>query len=247
MLLTVVTSLVIINYGTTTHPAASMPSLTDQEKTYINKLSINQSQIPAWLIAQLLDVSEQLNKLPAKMLMDLPEVQLNNLLADPGRFQAKMVTIKGYFVQSNDVQSELQLPASDHCWSVIVLDAHYRRPIQCFTIQNPNRFRKSSMVRVVGYYLTNRIDRSKSWMSSESLIIPVIIGAIVPIAEKSVSEPIFQEKKFIFKLLAVIIILGLTFLMLRMYIAKRFPKNKETLSGLKKGRLHEKGPSEPGG
>ncbi len=241
-----ITFVITTTYASNASQTEPMPDLTPQERSYINSLSQNLTKIPAWLIAQLLDVSDQLSHLSTSSQPAWPKVRLSELLASPDHYRGRVIAIRGYFVESSDVRSELQLPPSDHCWSVIVLDAEYHRPLQYFTTLDPKRFKKHSAILAIGLYLTNRMDQSRNPISPETLSIPVFVGTMIPDNRPSEPRPFFDEKFFSLVLVAVIILLGIGYFVLRAYISKRFSKRKDAVLRLPRGDRHEEGPPEPG-
>ncbi len=215
-----------IGYAKNTRPVTSAPVLDSQEIDYINLLSSNVDQIPAWLIAQLLGPSARLRQFTTSQPAG-PEVSLNELLANPDRFRSKVIAVKAEFMESSDVKEELQLLPPDHCWSAIFLDATYHQPIQLFTPEDPSGFKKHSDVLIFGYYLTNRTDRSKSVFSSKSLIIPVVTGIIIPSVTRSTRNNTPPEDTIlvnVYPLLAAIVLLLVAFFALRYYISKQDKK-----------------------
>jgi hypothetical protein len=212
-----------------THPVTSMPSLTLKERTYINNLSQNPSEIPAWLIAQLLDASDRVRRFTASQPVPTT-VPLNNLLASPGRYKLKIIAIKATFVEFSDVTRELQLPPPDRCWSVILLDSQYHQPIQVFTTQNPSGFQKDPEILAVGYYLASRIDRPKRGASTQVLIIPVLIGSLLPLELKRPPSTTpfspFSGQKKIPALFTTVLLMIIIYFAIKVYMSRRYSVQK---------------------
>ena len=208
-----------------------MPFLTSQDRTYINSLPNNQPNIPAWLIAQLLDVSDRVHCFATSQ--PVPNtVLLNNLLASPDQYRTKMVSLKAMFIESSDVTRELQLLPPDQCWSVILLDAEYHQPIQVFTTKDPSRFPRGSEVLAIGYYLANRLDRPKRGSSSQVVVVPMFIGSLLPSGgEKprpSTSLIPFSSAKSFLVLFTVLAFMMIMYFSIKIYVSKRFWRQKSS-------------------
>ncbi len=200
-------------------PLASF--LTHRQEQLIRSLPENPCQIPAWLIAELLPCSEQLydNIISHKhYLNSIKVVTLNQLFADFSAYQTKLIAIRAVFGTVKPVSNKLILTSPDRCWSVIAFDAKYLHPIQCFTSQYPSGFRKGRQIYIIGYLITNRCDCQEN---SVKILVPVLIGAIMP-----AYSPAYDSKgnKSFKGFLGLIAILVLLYLIVRIYIAKSSDK-----------------------
>jgi hypothetical protein len=187
--------------------------LTPQDKSYINSLTNNIDQIPAWLIAQLLHVSNSLADKIKEKNTALPVIELNDLLADPDHYRGQVVAIKTLYAKSSDVKELLQLAPDEQAWSVLLIDAQYHHALQLFTNQNPSKFQKSQLVYAIGVFLTTRLDRPEKDNGAQSIVVPVIIGTIMPV---DVELPPVKNKK-IFNFLAPVILLTVIYMLVKIY------------------------------
>ncbi|MFA5864534.1 MAG: hypothetical protein WC975_07575 [Phycisphaerae bacterium] len=233
-----ITALSTISYATTSLSNSVQPALMAKEKSYINALSNTQTQIPAWLIAQLLGASDHLRQFSIPQ-PAWPRVRLNDLLANPDLYKAKLIVVKALFAEATDVRKELQLVPPDRCWSVILLDLDYRKPIQLFTTQEPSVFKKNQLIYATGFFLTNRIDRAKENSFSKPLVVPVLTGIIIPVTgEKSFTTAAKSNKKG-YTLLIPVAILVILYIALKIYLSKE--------SKSYRGKRDGKSPAQPGG
>jgi hypothetical protein len=242
-----ITIAITTSYAKPLPPTSSAPSLTSQEISYVNALPVNSTQIPAWLIAQLLSSQTRLRQFSTSH--PTGQVSLNELLANLDRYRSKVIAIKAVFVEAIDVKKQLQLLPPDRCWSVILLDEKYHQPLQLFTSHDPAKFQKHPDVWVFGYYLTNRIDRSKSALMPKPLIIPVLTGIILPMDTGPTTKnksPRSNVLVNVLPLLATIVLLLVAFFALKYYIfiSKSGSKSKATfalkLSELRRGQENAK-------
>lgn len=192
------------------------PNLTPQDKSYINSLQDNTDQIPAWLIAQLLHVSNSLAERLQGSDVSLPIVELNELLAHPARYRGKVIAIRTLYAKSSNVKELLQLAPDEQGWSTLLIDVNYHHAIQLFTSQDPSKFQKSQAVYAVGVFLTTRLDRPEKGASTQAISVPVIIGTLLPMGPES---PTGKNKK-IFNVLAPIILLTVIYIFVKIYTAR---------------------------
>lgn len=212
-----------ISYASSSPSSTSNSVLTPQDKAYINLLSGTMSAVPAWAIAQLLDLSDRVCQ--AASSQPVPKaVYLNELLAAPGQYKLRMVCIKATFVESSEVTRELQLLPPDRCWSVILLDTKYHQPIQVFTTKSPSRFQEGSGIDVVGYYLADRVDRPRRGLSSQVVVIPMFIGSLLPSeGEKpSPNTPLIQfiSLKSFLALFTVLVFMIVIYFAIKIYVSQ---------------------------
>jgi len=217
-------------YGQSTHPAAPDGFLTEKEEKLIHSLPTNPEQIPAWLIAELLPRSTQLHHAFASNKYNFGSIKiikLNQLLANPDKYQAKLIAIKALFATVEPVSDKLKLIPPDRCWSVISFDVKYLHPIQSFTSQRPYKFRKGRQIYIIGYYITNRLDRQED---NRNILVPVLIGTVMP-ADSGLAQK--QNRKSFKGFLGLIAILVLIYLIIRIYIAKSSYKKRDYFSRYK--------------
>ncbi len=214
-------------------PAASQPGFLDnREKSYIYSLSNNAKTIPAWLIAQLLESADRLHQSFINGQLKPAEVQINDLLAEPDKYQAKVIVLKAIFASSSNVNEQLQLPAGEQCWSILLLDVKYHKAIQLFTSQDPARFQKSQAVYAVGIFLTNRLDQPEKESESQAITVPVVMGSIFLITTKSSRT----DRGNYFHFLTSIIFLTLIYIFVRIILAKLQRKKRLSLYERIKGK-----------
>jgi hypothetical protein len=230
-----ITSLFATGYTSRPADQSPMPRLTHQEKSYIKSISPSSRLLPAWLIAQLLDASDNLycylsensrsiisNSNRFEQTNFVPFAEINHLLADPSAYQGRLIGIKSTLAKSMDVSSDLQLSPGQHCWTVYLVDSTYRRTLQVFTTQNPNKFTVAQRVYVFGYFLTNRIDEEDNAKKADPMVIPVLVGSIFPIEETD------QKKNEDFRNFFLTFLVVLTLIYLYLKIANRKLRKAET-------------------
>jgi hypothetical protein len=213
----IVTSLLLSStYGNPTTDKSISLDLTPQNRSYINSLQDNTDQIPAWLVAQLLHISNSLADKLKEPGVSLPLVELNELLANPAHYRGKVVAIRTLYAKSSNVNELLQLAPDEQGWSTLLIDVNYHHAIQLFTSQDPSKFQKSQAVYAIGVFLTTRLDQPEKGTSTQSIVVPVIIGTLLPIGPEL---PIVKNKK-IFNFLAPIILLTVIYIFVKIYIAR---------------------------
>ena len=202
-------------YAKNASPGPVSPDLTPQDKSYIYSLQDNTDHIPAWLIAQLLHVSNSLSHKLQEPTGSFPLVELNELLADPARYRGRVVAIRALYAKSSNVNELLQLAPNEQAWSVLLIDALYHHAIQLFTSQDPSKFYKSQALYAVGVFLTTRMDRPEQGSETQSIVVPVIIGTLVPVSPEL--PPVKNNK--IFNFLVLIILLIVIYIFVKIYLA----------------------------
>jgi hypothetical protein len=201
-------------------------ALKPSEKNVIDGLSVCENTIPSWVVAQLLDASDRLGKAfpessdtntdKYQYKLMAPLMTLNTLLADSASHRGQLISIRGLFYSAQRVNAELLLAGQDHCWSVIILDSRYQRPIQVFTTKPPAGFTRGAIVCAVGYYLSNRMDQIGTEHASQPVAIPVLMGVIRSNLDGAATGSRFQNRFFF----GVILFLTATYLLIRIYIAR---------------------------
>ena len=174
-------------------------------------------------------------------------IRLNDLLANPDSFRSKLVALRAGFAEAVDIRKELELLPPNRGWSILVLDQDYRQPIQLFTTQDPAKFPKNQNVLIAGFFLTNRIDHSRSGMSAKPLVIPMLVGVIVPIHEGKNFTIRATSHKTIFNIVAGILVLVALFVLLKIYLYKSSAKMKVGLLKSQRGPENGKGTTQSGG
>ena len=207
-------------------PEEAVLALKLSEKNVITGLSVCENTIPSWVVAQLLDASDRLGKaFPESSAINAdknqyklmtPFITLNTLLADPASHRGQLISIRGLFYSAQRVDAELLLAGQDHCWSVIILDSRYQRPIQVFTTKPPTGFTRGAIVCAVGYYLSNRMDQTETGDILQPVAIPVLMGIIRSNLDGAATGSRFQNRVFF----GVILFLTATYLLIRIYIAR---------------------------
>ena len=216
-------------YAQTTNPVAPDGLLTRNEEKLIHSLPTNPEKIPAWLIAELLPRSTKLHRGLVSNnynFNSIKIVQLNQLLANPDKYQAKLIALKALFATSEPVAEKLNLIPPDRCWSVISLDVKYLHPIQCFTSQRPCKFRKGRQIYIIGYYITNRLARQEN---NKEILVPVIIGTALPTDAGFNQRHSGKNFKGFLGLIAILVLLYLIIRIYieRIYIGKKYNKNSD--------------------
>jgi len=209
---------------------AGPPPLTPAEKKAVDCVTDGSENVPAWIIAQMLDASDRLgNFLDAKMaqpttsihqntatVTGVPCVTVNAILAASAEYRARLCAIDASFGSVENVADDLDLPGDDHCWSVIIYDRKYRTAMQYFTTKRPRGFTKGLHVIGFGYYLGTRTERAASGGSSQLLTIPVFMGSVRAASTAGEGGGYFSNRAFF----AVILFLIATYLSVRIYVGR---------------------------
>jgi hypothetical protein len=217
---TILTTCNINTYGQITHPAETGTAISANDINAIYSLKINDSKIPPWAIAQLLHVSEDLKRASADGLKGSQPVELNELLADPERYRGKIIALKGMYVKSSDVKEPLGLARGEQCWSVLLLDVKYSHALQIFTSENPERFRKNQLLYAIGVFLTTRVDKPEKDDLASPLVVPVLVGRVLPMAEEGKNTGYSNFSHF----LVIIIALTMAYILVRVYVGRKMKK-----------------------
>jgi hypothetical protein len=216
-LIILVTTYISASYGQTTRPEPSRQWLSKGEITIINSLKINSSEIPPWLIAQMLHLSKDLEREVKGGRLTLPITKLNELLANPEKYQGRVLALKAIYVKSSDVKEPLQLSPDERCWSVLLLDVKYCHALQLFTSESPEKFRKNQLLSVIGVFLTTRVDTPETGDASQAIIVPVFVGTLHPMVEGGKSTGYNNFSQF----MVIIIFLVFLYIGVRIYVGRK--------------------------
>jgi hypothetical protein len=215
-ILFIITLLFSICYADSTSKGPITLNLTARDKSYINSLKDNTDQIPAWLLAQLLHISNSLADRLQEPNVSLPIVELNELLANPACYRGKIIAIRTLYAKSSNVKELLQLAPDEQGWSTLLIDVKYHHAIQLFTSQDPSKFQKSQAVYAIGVFLTTRLDQPEKDASSQAITVPVIVGTLLPMGPEL---PTGKNNK-LFNFLVPIIFLTVIYIFVKIYIAR---------------------------
>ncbi|NLX06910.1 MAG: hypothetical protein GXY33_17370 [Phycisphaerae bacterium] len=204
------------------------PGLRTAERRAVDLLADGQTEIPAWIVAQMLDASDRLaiGLSPAgtgdMVLTDEiteilgPAVSLNRIFADAGDFRGRLCLVKGIFGSAENVDHQLHLPEQDHCWSVVLFDDRYRSPFQLFTVRDPQKFRKGVPVFALGYFMACRTDQPADPAGPQVLTVPVFMGVLLGIpSSRGSATPGFPTL-----VLALVCVLTAAYLIVRITTAR---------------------------
>ncbi len=211
-------STIVYSQEVRTDEQKNMISTTDIN--VIESLKLNCSEIPPWIIAQLLHVSDDLKQSVSSGLLPASPMELNDLLADTEHYQGKIIALKTIYVKASDVKEPLELAPGEQCWSVLLLDVKYCHALQIFTSENPERFKKNQLLYALGVFLTTRLDKPEKGDASKPITVPVMIGTLLPVAEEVKDSDYIHFSRF----LVIIIGLTITYIMIRVYVGKKMKK-----------------------
>ena len=224
MVVIAVTLFIANSYSQNTRPVEGKLGLSLSEVNAINSININASEIPPWIIAQLLHQSSDLKRELTAGRLHVSPMERNELMADPERYRGKVIALKAVYVKSSDVKEPLELAPDEQCWSVLLLDVKYCHALQLFTSENPERFRKNQLLYVVGVFLTTRVDQPEKGDMAQPIIVPVLIGTLLPIAENEKKSVYNEYSQFI----VIIIVLTMLYILVRIYVGRKLKEKPLT-------------------
>jgi hypothetical protein len=145
----------------------------------------------------------------------------NELLADPNRYQGRIVALKAIYVKSSDVKEPLQLSPDERCWSVLLLDVKYCHALQIFTSEDPQKFKKNQLLYLIGVFLTTRLDEPEKGDTASPIVVPVFVGTLQPVADEV--KPV--ENNNLSLMLMTVVFLTILYFLVRIYVGRKINRN----------------------